>query len=239
MSQWNTHVSSHGPIEELRPGLWQVTGSLKRSPIPRNMIIWRTPEKGLLIHSAICLEEEHMKQLDALGDITHIIVPCEMHRADVGAYQQRYPKAIVLAPSCSHEKVNQVVAKCQALEDGLTDWGIKLHRPDGLKDFELHLEIPLEDGSRALIMTDALFNLGSSPPTGFGGFMLRLLGSVGPLNITKIGRKLLLRDKESFSNYIKRLANIPNLSVLSMAHGTCIQHDIQAELIAASERIRS
>lgn len=133
MKTWNSHVSAHGPIEELRPGLWHVTGSLQRSPLPRNMVIWRTPTKGLLIHSAICLHEEQMSELNALGEITHIIVPCEMHRADVGQYQQRYPNAVVLAPSCSHKKVHQVVKKCQSLEDGLTDLGITIHRPDGLK----------------------------------------------------------------------------------------------------------
>ena len=238
MTMWTTHVFPHGPIEELAPGLWQVTGSLKRSPLPRNMIIWRTPDHSLLIHSAICLQEESMKQLEALGEISHIVIPCEMHRADAAPYQQRYPQATFLAPVCAHEKVKQVVDHCQNLEDGLRHWGITVHRPAGLKDFELHLELPLENGYRALIMTDALFNLGPSPPTGFSGFVVKLLGSVGPLNITKIGKRLLLEDKEAFATYIENLATIPNLSILSVAHGTCIQHSVVEELIAASERIR-
>ena len=55
-----------------------------------------------------------------------------------------------------------------------------------------HYQLPLEDGSQALVMTDALFNLGDKPPTGLGGTLLRH-GRVGPLGMSRIGRLLLLR----------------------------------------------
>ena len=238
MSQWEQQVCPHGPLAAIGAGLWQVTGSLKRSPLPRNMVVWRTPQKSLLIHSAICLNEATMAQLEALGPVSHVVVPCEMHRADAKAFQERYPDATFLAPACAREKVSQVISGFGDLEEGLECLNVTLHRPAGLKDFELHLELPLEDGTRALVMTDALFNLASDPPKGFGGFMVKLLGSVGPLNITKIGRRLLLLDKTDYANYVRDLSKIPNLSVLSVAHGQCIRQDVVEELIAASERIR-
>ena len=238
MTQWKKHVLSHGDLSEIGAGLWQVTGSLKRNPLPRNMVVWRTPKKGLLIHSAICLEEDTMQKLDALGKVTHIVVPCEMHRADIAPYAERYPQAKILCPACARSKVEEVVPVHQTIEKGLSDLDVVLHHPEGLKDFEIHLELPLEDGSRALIITDALFNLGADPPKGFGGFMVKLLGSVGPLNITKIGKRLLLRDKEAYADYILKLSRIPNLKVLSVAHGSCITESVSESLLAASERIR-
>ena len=93
MKSWDEHVAPHGDLEALAPGLWQVTGSLDRSPLPRNMQIWRAPNGALLIHSAICLDEDAMAQVDALGDVSWIIVPCALHRADALPYRQRYPKA--------------------------------------------------------------------------------------------------------------------------------------------------
>ena len=87
-------------------------------------------------------------------------------------------------------------------------------------------------------MTDALFNLGATPPKGFGGFIVKLLGSVGPLNITKIGRRLLLEDKEAYADYVTSLGDIPNISVLSVAHGQIIQKDVQKALRDAGDRIR-
>lgn len=68
MSIWEKHVLPHGDLEQLAPGLWQVTGSLERNPLPRNMQIWRAPSGGLLIHSAICLDEAGMAKVDAQAD---------------------------------------------------------------------------------------------------------------------------------------------------------------------------
>ncbi len=238
MATWEKYVRPHGEILQIGAGLWQVTGTLKRNPLPRNMVVWRTPLKGLLVHSAVCLNDDGMRTLDALGEVTHIIVPCEIHRADIVPYKERYPNAKILCPACAKAKVEELVPVTQTLEEGLEDLGVVLHRPIGLKDFEIHLELPLEDDTRALVLTDALFNLGDSPPTGLGGFILKLLGSVGPLNITKIGKRLLLKDKEAFADYIEKLAEIPHLAVVSMAHGKCVRGQPAQALKDASVRIR-
>ena len=239
MTAWENHVQPHGEILQIGAGLWQVTGALKRNPLPRNMVVWRTPQKGLLLHSVICLNDEGMRTLDALGEVTHIVVPCEMHRADIVPYKERYPQAKILCPACARAKVEELVPVTQTLEAGLDDLGVVLHRPEGLKGFEVHLELPLEDDSRALVITDALFNLGESPPKGFGGFIVKMLGSVGPLNITKIGKRLLLKDKEAFADYVAQLAEIPHLAVVSVAHGKCIRSQPAQALKSASARIRN
>ena len=238
MATWEKHVQPHGEILQIGAGLWQVTGTLKRNPLPRNMVVWRTPQKGLLIHSAICLNDEGMRTLEALGEITHIVVPCEMHCADIAPYKERYPQAKILCPACAKAEVEKTVPISETIEEGLSHLGVTLHHPKGLKDFEVHLELPLEDDSRALIITDALFNLGETPPKGFGGFIVKMLGSVGPLNITKIGKRLLLKDKEAFADYIARLAQIPHLAVISVAHGKCIRAQPAQALEEASVRIR-
>ena len=129
LSSWQQHVQPHGPLIQLGEGLWQVTGSLKRSPLPRNMVVWRSPNQSLLIHSAICLDEETMQELDALGEVSHIVVPCELHCADIVPYHQRYPNAKVLCPTCAQAKVEERIPNSQAMEEGLVDLGVVLHRP--------------------------------------------------------------------------------------------------------------
>ena len=131
-----------------------------------------------------------------------------------------------------------MVSGCEDLDGALAALNVTLHRPEGLKDFELHLELPLEDGSRALVMTDALFNLGAASE-GFGGFMVKLLGSVGPLGITKIGRRLLLQDAAAFAGYLQKLAQIENLKVLSVAHGAPVIGGVADALREASRRIKT
>ena len=180
MKSWDEHVAPHGDLEALAPGLWQVTGSLDRSPLPRNMQIWRAPNGALLIHSAICLDEDAMAQVDALGDVSWIIVPCALHRADALPYRQRYPKAQILCPAAARAKVEAVVPVDALCEEVLPGLGVIVHQPRGLKPFELHYQLPLEDGSQALVMTDALFNLGDNPPTGLAGTLMLAMGSDGP-----------------------------------------------------------
>ncbi len=86
-------------------------------------------------------------------------------------------------------------------------------------------------------MTDSLFNLGDEPPRGFGGWIVKCAGSVGPLGITELGRRLLLDDKEAFRAYLSELAAMEHIQVLSVAHGTAICSDVSAALKRASARI--
>lgn len=237
MARWQDHVYPHGALEALAPGLWQVSGSLGKSPLPRNMVVWRSPTGGLLIHSGVCLDEEAMGELEALGEVRWIVVPCPMHRADAAPYRERYPEAQLLCPAAAREKVEEVVSVDATMEEVLPQLGVVLHVPEGLKPFELHLELPLEGGAKALVVTDALFNLGPRPPRGFGGFMLKVMGSVGPLGISRLGRFLLLKERARFKAYLERLAEIPELTVLSVAHGEAVIGDVATALKGAAQRL--
>ena len=236
-SNWDDHIHTHGTLESVGPGLWQVTGSLPRSALPRNMHIWRAPSGGLLIHSAICLNDEGMLALDMLGPVNWIVVPCALHRADVLPYRERYPDAQILCPLAAETKVEEVVTVDAHCETVLPTLGIEVLEPKGLKPFELHLIIPLEDGTNALITTDSLFNLGPNPPSGFGGLILKWIGSVGPLGMTRLGRFLLLEDGDEWRTHLQNLSKIPNLSVLCMAHGDAIRSDVSAALEDAVSRL--
>ena len=236
-TNWNDHICSHGGLNPLAPDLWQVTGSLARSPLPRNMQIWRAPSGGLLIHSAICLDKEGMNALEALGPIEWIIVPCAMHRADALPYRERYPDAKVLCPKAAQTKVEEVVTVDATCETFLPTLGIEVHEPKGLKPFELHLLFPLEDGTKALVVTDSLFNLGPNPPSGFGGMILKWIGSVGPLGISRLGRFLLLQDRVEWRDHLMQLSEIPNLSILCLAHGETVQGDVALALQKAADRL--
>lgn len=236
-ARWQKHVYPHGPMIELGPGIWQVTGSLKPSPLPRNMQIWRAACGGLLLHSPVCLDEETMAELDALGPVKWIVAPCRYHRADALPFQERYPSALLLAPACAVDKVSAVARVDATMEDTLPALGITLHTPPGLRPYEVHLEFPLAEGTSALIMTDALFNLGSSKLQGWGKWVLKAMGSVGPLGVTYTGRAVLLKNKAEYRSYLQRMAENPSLSILCVAHGEPIREEVGAALRAAAQRV--
>lgn len=235
--QWQDHVFPHGDIERLAPNCWQVSGSLPRNPVARNMTLWRQPQGNVVVHSAVCLDEPAMQTLDALGPVSHIVVPCPIHRSDAPRYKERYPQAKLVAPACCREAVEKVVPVDATCEASSNELGVEIYVPEGLKAFELHYLLPLADGGKALVVTDALFNLGANPPQGLSGRVLNWMGSVGPLGITKIGRWLLLQDKEKYRGYLNCLADIDGLSLLLVAHGRPVTGDVSGALRAAAGRV--
>ena len=112
---------------------------------------------------------------------------------------------------------------------------IPCHVPAGTKAQELVYQLPLDDGC-ALVCADLLFNLPHL--RGFGGMLLRLMGSTGKLGMTPLGRMLFLKDRGAFADWLEQMAALPGLRILSMAHGHALTHDVPAALqgIAAGMR---
>src|SRR5512143_2829371 len=79
-------VLPHRPIEKLEPNLWRVEGNLP-SAGTRVMTIVKLASGGLVIHNAIALEEDAMKELEAFGDPEILIVPNGFHRLDAKVYK--------------------------------------------------------------------------------------------------------------------------------------------------------
>ncbi|HET6581795.1 MAG TPA: hypothetical protein VFG69_00085, partial [Nannocystaceae bacterium] len=91
-------VLEHGPIERLADNLWRVRGALPGMSLRRTMTIVRRRSGNLLIHSAIALNETAMRELEALGPPTELVVPNRGHRLDAPAYKKRYPNLRVYTP---------------------------------------------------------------------------------------------------------------------------------------------
>ncbi|KAJ3299608.1 hypothetical protein HK104_008201 [Borealophlyctis nickersoniae] len=112
-------VQPHGPLEKLHEGLWVVKGSMPNMPLPRMMAVYRPPSStSLLVYSVLCLDSDTLAELDKLGTVTYILIPCSWHTLDASAWTARYPKAKLLAPRRSIDRIqNKVVGNIVAAED--------------------------------------------------------------------------------------------------------------------------
>lgn len=240
MTTWNDHVFPHGPLTQIAPKLWVVQGRLPRGPLPRTMIVHLLSGPGgrprLLIHSAVALDADGMKQLEALGEPAVMIVPNRFHRLDAAVFKHRYPHLKVLCPDAARKFVEQKVAVDGSCEAELPAWGVTCHRPPGIRDGELCYELDVGDGrSKALVVTDVLFNLPHLP--GFSGWLLRLLGSSGFFGITRIGKFLLLENREAFRNWLHALSRRGDLQHICVGHGDVVSANIAAKLHEAARRV--
>lgn len=234
MSEWT--VSPHGELQELLPGLWCVTGSMPNNGLPRNMVLWRLPDGGLWVHSAVNLDPSHMAELEALGPPRVLVVPNGFHRLDAPAWKARYPDIQVVAPAASRAKVEEKLPVDATCEEALPAHGVVVHHPDGLKPAECCYELPLDGGRHALVWTDTLFNLPEHQP-GFMGFMLRYVtGSTGHFGTTRLSRLMLVKDGRALSAWLRAQADRPGLAAVLVAHGEPVVDGVADRLREAAAR---
>jgi hypothetical protein len=225
-------VYPHGDLESPIGGVWIVTGR-SAFPLYRRMTVWKLPDGSLLAHSVIAMDDARMAALDALGPVSIILVPNGGHRLDAGFYKKRYPQARVVAPAASRAKVEDLIAVDAVAEDELPRHGITIHALPGWKHGELGYELALPEGGRALVLCDVLTN--SNPVPGFGGWVTSNITTAvkGPLGVARIMR-LMLKDRAAAREGLARLADIPDLRLVSTAHGQPVLSDCAGALRAGA-----
>jgi hypothetical protein len=226
----------HDDIEQLAPNFWTVRGSLP-FPLKRHMAICRLGDGTLLLHSAIAMSDDGMAKLDALGRPSVLIVPHTGHRMDAPFYKARYPQVRVLAPAAARAKVEEVIKVDATCEEALPALGVRVHPVPAFKNHELAYELDLEGGGKALIMSDAVAN--RDHPKGFGGwFFANVTGGIkGRLGVARIMRVMMMTSKAEARAGLEKLAEISDLTLLSVAHGRPVRDDVSAALREAAAQI--
>lgn len=231
MADWTS--SPHGPLTRLAPRVWQAVGELKSPPIPRAMTVWTMDDGGLWIHSAVNLALESMRALEHVGAPKVLVVPNGYHRMDAAAWKARYPDLRVVGPEAARAKVEEVVP----MDAPDTDVpGVVVHEVPGIKPTEHVYEIDTGEG-KGLVFCDAIFNLEHRP--GFGGFLLKVMGSSGFFGMSRIGRIALLQDTKAFKGWLERQAARDDVTLVTMAHGAPVigAEHVKAKLAGAAARL--
>ncbi|MFO0726590.1 MAG: hypothetical protein U1E65_22580 [Myxococcota bacterium] len=221
-------IFPHGLPEELAPGLWQVKGSLP-FPLPRNMTVLRLPSGGLLIYSAVAMDEAGMKALEALGKPEIMVVPHHFHLMDAPFYKARYPQLKVVATDVIREKLGTKLVPDGRPEALLPAAGVRFHQVPGLKGSELVLDVDVP-GGRALVFTDVF-------GTPLQGFMAKLLGAPGGTGVPRIVKLRQIADKPAVRRFLEELAEIPALQMILVSHGAPLREGCAAALKTAAQRL--
>lgn len=206
-------VFPHRPLEKLEDNLWRIEGDLPNGNGTRVMTIVKLASGGTLIHNAIALEDELMKEIEEFGAPEFIVVPSGFHRLDSKVFKDRYPKAKIVSPEGAKGKVEQVVKVDSTYGDDIGDPNVKLSHLDGLKGAEGFLEIKSGD-STTIVMNDCMNNLPKL--SGLFGF---LLSPTGMPAVPRITRWFMVKDKPAFVGQLEKLGQTPNLKRIIVSHG--------------------
>jgi hypothetical protein len=224
----------HDELRQLAPNLWIVRGGMP-FPLYRNMVVYRLPDRRLMLHSLVALGEAGMKQLEGIGDPSILVIPHGYDGMDAHWYFERYPQAAFLAPDEEHSHLEDFAAKIT--DDParvLPSLGFRLHKAVGLKLTEYVLEAPV-DGGVALMCTSVLANRGAAPSTFMGRLVATTMMSGDQLATGRMMRLFMVKNKPAFKRFLAMLATIPNVKIVTVAHGDPITDgDITAKLKQAA-----
>lgn len=227
-------VLPHGTIEKLSSRLWTVSGALPNMPLQRRMTIVRREDDSLLIHSAIPLDDDSMREIEAWGKPAQLIVPNGWHRLDAGAYVARYPALRVYCPRAAMDRVQQVVRVHGAVEDMPADSVVSPRMIEGLSSGEAVFIVRDERGA-ALVFNDLLFN--HKHVEGAQGFVMRMLGSTGGPKVTRVAKAVMISDRSAVAKELVELANMPRLYALIPGHGDVVIEGSSRVLASVALRV--
>jgi hypothetical protein len=220
-------VLAHEPLEKHADNLWSVSGHMPGGN-QRRMSIARRADGKLVIHNPIALGEDDMKQVEAFGKPSFLIVPNAFHRQDSIIYKQRYPEISVLCPQTARKKVSQVVEVAGHLDEMPKDENVEVFHLRGMKEREGALRVKSNGGS-ALVFNDALLNLESR--SGVPGFFM---APTGTLSVPRFTRWFLAKSTGDLKQHMEELAGSAGLTHVVPGHGHVVKSDAAAALKQAA-----
>jgi hypothetical protein len=221
-------------MRDLADNLREVSGSLPGMPLGRRMTVIRLSDGRLVIHNAIALETDAMAALEAWGRPAFLVVPNGYHRLDAFAFKQRYPDLVVIAAPDARPKVEQALPVDGGPELIPAGLGLLGEVLEGTKIGEMAFTVTHGDGSKTVIVNDAIFALPHQP--GISGFFMKIVGSTGGPKVTRIMRWFGVSDREGFKRHLLRIAETPELARLVVSHGELLEGEVASVLRAVAER---
>jgi len=168
-------------------------------------------------------------ELAGLGELSDIVAPNLTHLEGVPAAVRAHPKARVWGPKSAQKKQPDVTwqgtlgVDSWPYEDELAHLAV-----NGMPRMKESLF--LHHASKALLVTDFAFNMGSPPGIG-PRMVLGLFGTYGRFGVSRLFL-MLVKDKPAFLNSIAPLGGLDFEHVVP-AHGSVVSDEAKPRLLAA------
>lgn len=209
-------VLEHGPIGKLTDRLWRVEGMVPGMSLRRVMTVAKRASGGLMIHSAIALNDSEMAELEAWGEPELLLIPSGYHRLDAPAYKKRYPALQVFAPRGSRSKVEEVIRVDGTYEDVPKDDVVQAFTLPGTGEREGALLVRSDDGV-TLVLNDVVMNMDRRKDV-LGYLFTTLLGSAPGPRVSRLSKLAIVKDRAALKAELLRLAALPDLARLVVSH---------------------
>ena len=221
-TQWK--VLPHGKLTQVDDSIHTVVGQIQMPMmvLPRRMTVVRLRDGRLVVWSAIALDNAEMARLEAIGRPAFLVVPNDHHRLDAKAWRTRFPQLQVVAPEGAREKVAEAVPVDTTSPD-FGDPAVRFMPVEGTHGHEAALCIETPSGT-TLVLNDLVGNIRHE--SGFGGWLLRLMGFAGDAaHVPAPVRLMLVKDTDALRAQLLEWAGIESLQRILVSHGEPIEAD--------------
>mgnify|MGYP000011715725 FL=1 len=231
---------AYAPLDEPKqvgPDIWIFDGphiKFYGVPFPTRMTVVRLADGGLWVHSPIRMSDKVRKNVDALGEVKHLVAPNWIHYASVGVWGDAYPNAETWgSPGVVDRAQSRGVSiridqtfgpSCSPVWADEIEW----HH---VKGSHTHQEVVFfHRASKTLVLTDLIENFEKQQVPFWMWPLLRLAGNVDPdgkmpIDMASTFRKGRAQLKQSVEHMI---AWAPEQVII--AHGRWYEKNGVAEL---------
>ena len=233
------------PLNTLKPfgeNIWTADGGEIRMAFPlgvkipfsTRMTVVLLADGGLWCHSPIAPAPELFAQIDALGEVRHLVSPNKIHYAHIAAWKARYPQAAAWASAGVRERSAAqgiaVAFDCDLGDTAPPEWSADLEQMPFAGSRVMTETVFFHRQSRTLILTDLIENFETARfPSRFWAGVMRLAGIADPDGKTPADWRATFKDQAAARACLARmLAWQPEKIIL--AHGRCYEGNAAAEL---------
>lgn len=216
------------------PEIWLFDGPPVYGPagfhFPTRMAVVRLPEgHGLWIWSPVALTEDLRRNVDGLGNVTHIVAPNALHHTFLSEWATAYPAACVHAAPGLTEKVAGTSLHRTLGDDTETAWAGALDQVV-VRGNRITTEVVFfHRPSATVLVTDLVQQIPTGWYRGWRAVIARLDLMTAPVPSVPRKFRLATTNREVARLGIRRILDWP-CDRLVMAHGTPLQSEGKAAL---------
>ena len=209
-------------FQEITDGLWHDTHDLMTGGLQfrTRCTLARLADGTLWMHSPIPIDDARAAQIDALGEVRHIVAPNGWHDSFCRAAKERYPNATLWAsPALRHSKAKLPVDRWLGEAD--PPWADQLRplRIEGVPKAEEIVFLHAPTGT--LIVTDLLFQI-RYPVNALTRMVLWMAGaSGGKLTQSRLWRTVT-KDRAAAGRSVEKMLEWEFDRVV-LAHGDFVE----------------
>lgn len=224
-------------MQPIGTDIWHVQGRSLRMPggvaMPLASTVVRLPDRSLVVYSPIDFDDATAAQVDALGDVAHLVAPNRLHHLYAGAAARRWPRARVHAAAgvrakqpelrIDHELGARATGSAndaglgRAMPAPVAAWSgaLELQHIAGAPSIDEHVAFHRPSGT--LICCDLLFHI-TRPANLRTRMVLALMGvGGGRLAQSRVWR-FARRDRDAAQASVERVLSWP-ITQVAPCHG--------------------